>query len=66
MAVLETGIVIVGECEKEYARTHNGSTSGMYSMPADTTSAKTGTATGLYATGWAVMAVTLFTATMLL
>ncbi|KAM3497976.1 hypothetical protein MY10362_008690 [Beauveria mimosiformis] len=61
--IMKTGSVIVGECEKEYARTHNGSTEGMYALPSDAGSAKTGTATGLYGAGWAIMSAAFLTAT---
>ncbi|TQV91238.1 CFEMdomain-containing protein [Cordyceps javanica] len=63
--IMKTGSIIVGECEKEYARTHNGSTDGMYALPSDTGSARTGAATGLYGAGWAVMSAVIFTATVL-
>ncbi|KAJ6781337.1 hypothetical protein PWT90_03457 [Aphanocladium album] len=62
---LETGIVIVGECEKKYADEHNGSTEGMYAQPTETGAPKTGAATGLYSAGWAVMSALFMTATAL-
>lgn len=55
----------MGECEKEYARTHNGSTEGMYALPSETGAAKTGAAVGMYGAGWA-MSVAMFAATVLL
>ncbi|KAJ3495383.1 hypothetical protein NLG97_g3441 [Lecanicillium saksenae] len=61
--IMKTGIVIVGECEKEYARTHNGSTEGMYALPTETGAAKTGAAAALYGTGWAVISAAFMTAT---
>ncbi len=63
--VTETGIAIVGECEKEYARTHNGSIEGMYALPTDTGSAKTAAATAVYGAGWAIMSAVFFSATAL-
>lgn len=65
VCLIDTGIAIVGECEKEYARTHNGSTEGMYASPNATATAKTGAAAGIYGAGWVVMSTVFFTATAL-
>ncbi|ATY67362.1 Extracellular membrane CFEM domain [Cordyceps militaris] len=64
--IMKTGSIIVGECEKEYARTHNGSIEGMYALPNGQGTPKTGGAVaGLYGAGWAVMSAVFFTVTTL-
>ncbi|OAA58165.1 Extracellular membrane protein, CFEM domain protein [Cordyceps fumosorosea ARSEF 2679] len=63
--IMKTGSIIVGECEKAYASKHNGSIEGMYALPANESSTRTGAAARLYGAGWAVISAASFTATAL-